>query len=192
MTSTSPADPAPPEAAGKPNLKISGKLTVKELKRITRNMRSSILGPTVVYYAGVTGPAITAAMATVVAAALARAGWAENWVLMISAIVASMAGISWYLIFMRLSYRHAPGRSSEATLETFFEADDAGICWQRGAVQTRIAWSGIEEIVVKRSFIQIRARGVSDMFAPKSWFENRAAMKVFGEKLNNLRLQASS
>ena len=91
-------------------LSAGGSYKQRELKRIARRMRRSVLGPTSVYYAGVTAPAIAAGMATVCSAAFSRAGWDPYWVLMASAIMASMAGISWYLIFMRLAYRHGFGR----------------------------------------------------------------------------------
>lgn len=163
-----------------------GFVTQKDLKKITRKMRSSVLGPTAVYYAGVTAPAISAGLATVVGAALERAGWSEYWVLLTSAIVAAMGGISWYLIFMRLSYRHSIGRSTESESETSFEADAIGIFWTRGDVKTRVGWEGVKSIEVHRSFIQVGIIDTADVVLPKSWFKNRKEMKKFAEAITNL------
>lgn len=167
-------------------LKASGFVTQKELKKITRVMRTSVLGPTAVYYAGVTAPAIAAGMATVVGAALNRAGWIDYWVLLTSGIVASMAGISWYLIFMRLSYRHSFGRSTELETKTEFEADELGLFWARGDVKTRISWHGIGNIHVHGGFIQIEVTDAGDVVLPKSWFPSRKDMQDFGESLKTL------
>lgn len=170
-------------------LSIQGAMKRKELKKITRSMRSSILGPTAVYYAGVTAPAIAAGMATVAAAAFERAGWSEYWIFLISGIIASMAGISWYLIFMRLSYRHASGRSAETDEETEFQVDEVGLFWRRGAASTRVSWEGVIEILQKRNFIHVRIQDTGDFALPKSWFESRKAMKAFADEM--IRLKAS-
>lgn len=168
-------------------LSIRGAMKRKELRKITRNMRSSILGPTAVYYAGVTAPAIAAGMATVAAAAFERAGWSDYWNFLISGIIASMAGISWYLIFMRLAYRHATGRSTETQEDTEFQADEVGLFWRRGAASTRVSWEGVTAIIPKRNFIHIRILDTGDFALPKSWFSSRKAMKAFADQLTDLK-----
>lgn len=162
---------------------VQGVLYQKELRQITRKVRSSILGPTSVYYAGVTAPAIAAGMANVAASALGKLDWTPYWVFLMSAIIASMAGISWYLIFMRLSYRHATGRSSEVVAEMHIEVDPLGIFWQRGYARGRIDWHGIEYIRVFKKFIHIRAYDTADTFILLSWFEDRKSMLAFAEQL---------
>lgn len=180
-----------PERAFEP-LQASGLISKRELRKITRKMRSSILGPTAIYYAGVTAPAIAAGMATVAAATFERAGWSAYWVLLISGIIASMAGISWYLIFMRLAYRHGVGRSSEAATETRFEADEAGLFWRRGGVSTRVSWEGVSGIRVRPGFIQILIEDSGDIVLPKSWFDGKTAMVSFADQLQLMKSAALS
>lgn len=186
MSALPQSSPETEQPDGTDRLVVSGRMSQKELKRITRRMRSSILGPTAIYYAGVTAPAISAGMATVVASVLERAGWAANWVLIVSGLVAAMAGISWYLIFMRLSYRHSFGRSTEGATETSFEADPLGLFWSRGDVKTRIGWSGVTGIYTHGSFIQLGIQDAGDVILPKSWFKNRKAMKAFAASITEV------
>ena len=79
MSALPQSSPETEQPDGTDRLVVSGRMSQKELKRITRRMRSSILGPTAIYYAGVTAPAISAGMATVVASVLERAGWRSGW-----------------------------------------------------------------------------------------------------------------
>jgi len=55
------------------SVRLSGTLSEKELKSLARRVRSGHIGPTSVYYAGVTAPAIAAGMASLVAAVLYQA-----------------------------------------------------------------------------------------------------------------------
>lgn len=162
---------------------VQGVLHQKELRQITGKVRSSILGPTSVYYAGVTAPAIAAGMANISGSALGNLDWTPYWIFLVSAIIASMAGISWYLIFMRLSYRHATGRSSEVVSEMQIEVDPLGIFWRRGHARGRIDWHGVSYIRVFRKFIHIRAFDTADTFILLSWFEDRRSMQAFAEQL---------
>ena len=168
-------------------LTAHGAYSKKELKKISRAMRTSGLGPTSVYYAGVTAPAIAAGMATVVSAAFERAGWDPYWVFLISSIIASMSGISWYLIFMRLSYRHGYGRSTESKQETQVEIGLDVIFWTRGAVRTQVLWSGISSIECRKTFIHIAVADGEDVVLPKGWFGGKSEMRVFFEKLQAVR-----
>ena len=84
-------------------LMITGKLTKGDAKKLTDTMRGSTVGPTTLYYAGVTAPVIGAGMALVAQEAFHMINLGDYWETMLSAIVAAMAGITWYLIFMRWS-----------------------------------------------------------------------------------------
>lgn len=173
-------------------MRVGGTISSRELRKITRRMRSSILGPTAIYYAGVTAPAIAAGVTTVAGSAFARAGWTDYWVILVSAIIASMAGISWYLIFMRLSYRHGAGRSSERIVDTVVEATSSGLSWQRGDVSSQINWAGISGIRPRKSFIQISVTDATDLILPLSWFGSRDDMQTYAEKLDSIRLAHTS
>ncbi|MAP93829.1 MAG: hypothetical protein CMK07_02665 [Ponticaulis sp.] len=162
-------------------LHFSGKIKRKELRTLARKVRTGHIGPTSVYYAGVTGPAIAAGMASLVAATINRLGWPDPIILMVSSLVAAMAGISWYLIFMRWAYRQGYGRGTELETVTEIDVDDLGVYWTRGAMHVRIHWSGIKEIVYQRRMIRLCAVDGDDVFLPRSWFSSRAEMQtVFG------------
>ena len=94
-------------------------------------------------------------MATIVGASLSRAGVAGEWVVITSSLVAAMAGITWYLIFMRWSYRHSYGRSSELRKTTHIEADELGVYLTRGTIRTRISWDGIDSIATDMKFSRL-------------------------------------
>ena len=160
-----------------PALHFSGTVSQKQMKKLARRVRSGRVGPTSVYYAGVTAPAIAAGMASIVSASLERAGVEPYWVLMCSSLVAAMSGISWYLIFMRWSYRHSYGRSSELGKQTDVEVDEAGVFWTRGSIRTRISWDGISDISGDRNFIRLQVRDGDDVLIPTNWFEQRKDRK---------------
>ncbi|MCI4644449.1 MAG: hypothetical protein MRY64_06675, partial [Hyphomonadaceae bacterium] len=97
---------------------VSGDLAPGDLKRLTRLARRSTIGPTATYYAGVTAPIISAAVAIFGKTAFQAIDLPAYWVFMFSAMMAALAGIAWYLIFMRWSYRHTVGRGGELTERT--------------------------------------------------------------------------
>lgn len=165
---------------------IDGQLTSKQVRKLVRSIRTGQVGPTSVYYAGVTAPAIAAGMAAVVSASLDRAGWGNEQVWFCASLVAAMAGISWYLIFMRLSYRHSYGRGSEHESKTHLEADELGVFWTRGALRVRVDWFGVSDIDLKRDHIRIAIPDGQDVLVPKAWFENRKAMNAAHEQLVDL------
>lgn len=174
------------------SIRLSGKISEKELRSLARRIRSGHLGPTSVYYAGVTAPAIAAGMASLVAAVLSNAGWDNMAIFFCSAIVAAMAGISWYLIFMRLSYRHKYGRATELRLPTEVEVDDLGVFWTRGAMTVRIQWAGIAEIKNERRLIHIKIADGDDVLIPRKWFSSRAEKKAVFERLCAYRDRSNS
>jgi len=168
-------------------VRIKGTITRKEMKSVTRHVRSGHVGPTSVYYAGVTAPAIAAGMASLVGASLTRAGLSDYWVLMASSLIAAMAGITWYLIFMRWSYRHDFGRSGEMSNDTMIEADESGVYWTRGNTRTMVHWQGISKVELSGGFIRLHVEDGDDFFMPKSWFESRKARRDMYHHLVKLR-----
>lgn len=165
-------------------LTITGTLSKGDAKKLTNTMRGSTVGPTTLYYAGVTAPVIGAGMALVSQEAFHLLNVGDYWETMLSAIVAAMAGITWYLIFMRWSYRHRHGRSSEMETETKVNLTDSWIAIRRGKVETRIDWSAVSEVVENSSFTIVKFDGAPALMLPNKWFgRDKAARKAFIDRL---------
>ncbi len=164
-------------------LSISGALTKRDAKRLTNAIRGSTVGPTTLYYAGVTAPVIGAGMALVAQAAFNQIGFTPYWTTMTSAIIAAMAGIVWYLIFMRWSYRHRHGRAGEMDAVTEVELEDDSLVVRRGKVETRIDWDAIDEIKSTRSYTLVRFDGADPLMLPHDWFGEKTACEIFMRRL---------
>lgn len=163
---------------------ISGHLSEKDVKRLTQLTRGAMVGPTVVYYAGVTAPIISAAMAMMVREAVRRLGMSDYWQWFISAMIAAFAGITWYLIFIRWSYRHTQGAGTEIALETSVSANEAGVTISRGDIETRIGWQSIERVSVDRKWIAILVNGADAIVIPHKWFgKDKETRIAFAEYL---------
>lgn len=165
-------------------LTISGALTAKDIKRLTQLTRASTVGPTATYYAGVTAPIISAAVALFTKSAFQSAGVSDYWTFFGSTLMAAMAGIVWYLIFMRWSYRHTFGRGSELSEPTQVLADPAGVELRRGPITTRIAWPAVEAVHLRTGYTAISARGADAIIIPDRWFDgDKTARQAFAEFL---------
>lgn len=166
------------------SLTISGDLSHSDLKRLTRLARRSTIGPTATYYAGVTAPVISAAVAIFGKSAFLAISLPAYWVFMFSALMAALAGIAWYLIFMRWSYRHTVGRGGELTLPTEVAAGPECISIRRGPVETRIGWEAVTAVHVRRGYMAVMANGTDALVIPDRWFgKDMAARKAFLERL---------
>ncbi|MEM1389920.1 MAG: YcxB family protein [Pseudomonadota bacterium] len=169
------------------SLTVEGQLLEKDIKKLARASRTSVVGPTALYYAGVTAPIISAGMALVVKNALGMLGTTPYWQLLLSAIIAAFAGIVWYLIFMRWSYRHKVGRGNELTEVSHVRLDEDALILGRGPIETRISSQGIREIVEKRGFTIVRFEGVDPLIIPDRWFDkDKAARKAFQAQLKKM------
>ena len=166
-----------------PLFRISGALTKRDAKRLTQAIRSGTVGPTTLYYAGVTAPIIGAGMALISRSALDKVDVSPYWVTMISAFVAAMAGIVWYLIFMRWSYRHMHGRAGEMQQETNVELRDEALIVRRGLVETHIDWDAIDEIKSTRSYTLVCFDGAEPLMLPHDWFGEKTACEIFMRRL---------
>jgi len=153
-----------------PDVSVSGQLNKKDAHRLTNAMRGSSIGPTTLYYAGVTAPVIGGGMALLTATAFAQTSMSEYWQMMLSAIIAAMAGIVWYIIFMRWSYRHRHGRAGEMQQTSKVTLDDGWIVIRRGKVETRIDWSAVSEIKRVRKYTLVRFDGADPLIVPDKWF----------------------
>lgn len=171
-------------------LAISGSLSKRDARRLTDTIRSGTVGPTTLYYAGVTAPVIGASMALVANGALKMVDVSDYWTTMISAIVAAMAGICWYLIFMRWAYRHRHGRASELDQVTQVRLHDDAIIVRRKLIETRIDWDAVREIISRRRYTVILFDGADPLMLPHDWFGEKTAREIFIRRLGQGKLAA--
>lgn len=164
-------------------LSISGALTKRDARRLANAIRGSTIGPTTLYYAGVTAPIIGAGMALLSQAALDDLPLSSYWVVMLSSIAAALAGIVWYLIFMRWAYRHQHGRAAELNVTTQVALDGECLIVRRNLVETRIDWDAIDEIKSTRSYTLISFEGAEPLMIPHDWFGEKTACEIFMRRL---------
>ncbi|MEO0548740.1 MAG: YcxB family protein [Pseudomonadota bacterium] len=151
-------------------LSVTGKLSEKDVKRLTDEMRGSTIGPTTLYYAGVTAPVIGAGMALLTKEAFNQIGMDPYWKVMLSAIIAAMAGIVWYLIFVRWSYRHNHGRSGEMDQGSTIALTERYISIRRGLVETRMDWKAVKDVKLASDYTLIKFDGAEPVIVPDGWF----------------------
>lgn len=158
----------------------SGLLTEADVKRLAGLSRGGVVGPTAVYYAGVSAPVITASTALLTRQTLAVLGMNAAWQLLLSALIAAVAGIAWYLIFIRWAYRHKFGRGTEVSIVTEITASPDGLSVSRGEIETRIGWPAVSRIDVLRKDTVVTIDGADALIIPNSWFgDDDAARKAF-------------
>lgn len=159
---------------------VTGELRDKDLKRLVQETRDSVVGPTTTYYAGVTAPVIGASMAVVSSMALKATGMPAQWAGLLAALTAAMAGIVWYLIFMRWSYRAKSGRESERGGATTVTVGAPGLVIERGPITQHIAWSALKEVRDRRSYTLLCFDGAEPLIIPNSWFgRDKSAKESF-------------
>ena len=150
---------------------ISGKLSRKDIKKLTGITRTGAVGPTTVYYAGVTAPIISAGVSTFVSRQLGQVeAISDYWMLMSSSLVAAFAGIAWYFIFMRWSYRQTLGRGDEAISLTEVSLTDEALHVRRNYVTTQIKWPAVQEVREHKSFLALIIEGSDTVLIPHHWF----------------------
>lgn len=165
-------------------LSVAGLLTEKDVRKLTRLARGGTVGPTAVYYAGVTAPIISASMSVLMRNAMEMVGASPYWQWFISALCAAFAGIAWYLIFIRWSYRHTHGRGTETTLETHIALEDDGLTVRRGGIETRATWDSVTDVSSSGGQIAIRLDGAAPLIIPNAWFgKDKAARQAFLARL---------
>ena len=162
---------------------ISGALKKRDAKRLTNAIRGGTVGPTTLYYAGVTAPVIGAGMALLIGAALKSIEFSPYWTTMLSTLCAAFTGIAWYLIFMRWAYRHQHGRAGEMDQITEVELTHEHIIIRRGLVTTHIDWDAIDEIKSTRSYTLVRFDGAEPLMLPHDWFGEKTACEIFMRRL---------
>ena len=171
-------------------LTVTGLLTTRDVRKLTRLARGGTVGPTAVYYAGVTAPIISASMSVLMRNAMIMVGASPYWQWLVAALVAAFAGIAWYLIFIRWSYRHAHGRGTETRLETSISLEDEALVVRRGGIETRAKWSSVADVSASGGHFTVRLDGAAPLIVPNAWFgKNKAARQAF---LARLKEKASS
>ncbi|MEM6535441.1 MAG: YcxB family protein [Pseudomonadota bacterium] len=165
---------------------VEGRLNETDIKRLTRAMRGGTVGPTALYYAGVTAPVISAAVGLVAKTSFGIVGMTNYWQVFLSAIVAAMAGIVWYLIFMRWSYRHHHGRAEETEQDTQVVLAPDHLRTLRGGVETRIKYEAIREVLVLRSAVLVKFHGADPLIVPDRWFADASTRTNFKDQLDSL------
>lgn len=166
---------------------ISGRLSKKDLKNLTGTTRSGTVGPTTVYYAGVTAPIISAGVAVFSRSLLQNASYISSyWLFFISTLIAAFSGISWYFIFMRWSYRDTHGRGGEISTHTDLELKPDALYARRGYVTTIIRWDGVLELQQRSGFSALFISGGDTIIIPDHWFDkDKIAKNAFYEKLQS-------
>lgn len=155
----------------------TGLLTEADVKRLAGLSRSGVVGPTAVYYAGVSAPVITASTALLARQSLTMLGMSGYWQLLLSALIAALAGIAWYLIFIRWAYRHKFGRGTEVSIKTQITAGPEGLSVSRGEIETRVGWPAVSRIDVLRSDTVVTIDGADALIVPNKWFGDDVAAR---------------
>ena len=156
---------------------VAGLLTEKDVRKLTRLTRGGTVGPTAVYYAGVTAPIISASMSVLMRNAMGMVGASPYWQWLVAALVAAFAGIAWYLIFIRWSYRRAHGRGNETTQETRIMLTDDSLVVQRGGIETRASWACVGEVATSGGYAIVPLQGADPLIIPNAWFGKDKAMR---------------
>ena len=163
---------------------VAGLLTEKDVRKLTRLARGGTIGPTAVYYAGVTAPIISASMSVLMRNAMEMIGASPYWQWLVAALVAAFAGIAWYLIFIRWSYRHRHGRGTETTEETHIALEEDMLSIRRGGIETRASWRNVGPVSTAGGHITVKLTGADPLIIPNSWFgKDKAARKAFLARL---------
>ncbi len=182
-----PHDPTGPDLAYRDTVEVSGAIDVKQLRRFARKRRSRALGPTVIFYAGVTTPAISAGVAGLTHWGIADVGLSDFWSWYVTALLSAVSGIVWYMIFMRLGSRAAFGRGCETGAKTHVVIDEKGVQINRGHVQTWIDWTGVNDVTISSNYVALIVEDANDILLPVEWFDGRDAMKDAARKICALR-----
>ena len=157
----------------------SGTLREKDVKRGTKHLLSGQIGPLTLYYAGATAPIISSAMGVVAKSAFKNAQFSDYWTMLLGAIVAALAGITWFLIFLRWSYQPGHGRGTELTHETSVELTVDALIVTRGPIRKEIRWQAVKGVKAVEGFTTIEIEGTEAVIIPSNWFEDKQARLAF-------------
>lgn len=162
-----------------PSMLAAGTLREKDVKRGTKHLLSGQIGPLTVYYAGATAPIISSAMGVVAKTAFKNAQFTDYWTMLLGAIVAALAGISWFLIFLRWSYQPGHGRGTELTQETSVEVSEDCLVVTRGPIRKEIGWEAVIGVKAVDGFTTLEIEGSEAVIIPSNWFVDKKARLAF-------------
>ncbi len=161
-------------------VEISGRLEASDLKRLAQVSRSGSIGPTTVYYAGLTAPVIVSSMALLTAIALSEIGIGGLGQQVLAGFIAAMTGICWYIIFIRWASHREYGRAAEEQGDVSLRANDQGLELRRGHTLVQVGWAGVREIKEARNYVLLRAEGAGGVMVPGKWFHgDKGARQAF-------------
>lgn len=163
------------------SLQVSGTLCEADVQRLTKTARdaSGVFGPTTLYYAGVTAPAISAAMGFLTRVVLSDSQmFSAYWTNLLSAFVAALAGIAWYTIFVRWSKRSRPGRASDLDTVVSIAAEPDHLVIRRNHVETKVQWQAVREVKPVKAATVVFLDGASPFIMPDTWFDGTDVSKT--------------
>ena len=178
------------EAPDHDPVEISGQLSARDLKRLKRLARSGSIGPTTVYYAGLTAPFVVSSIALVTASALRNAGMGGMGQQILAGLIAALTGICWYLIFMRWADNRELSRTIEQQGGVSLRANEEGLELYRGHALIRIAWPGVRGIRETRQYVLLQADGAGYVLVPGKWFKGDIAARQAFTDYIRARVQA--
>ncbi len=166
---------------------VSGTLRQRDVKRLARLARTSTIGPTTTYYAGVTAPVISAGVAVFTKNALTLANVDPFWTWYNSAFLAAFTGIVWYVVFMRWSYRHTFGRGNELTQQSDVILRQDGLVLRRGPIIVQADWRAVRSVRLVGHDLAIFIDGMDPIMIPLAWFGSKAARDSFADTVRARR-----
>ena len=183
-----PDDALGPDLVYDEQVNVAGRLTAQDLRTFARTRRKSAgMGPSVVFYAGVTSPAISAGVAAMTHQGLAPVISDDAVLSLITVLLAAVTGICWYLVFMRNSTRQSIGRDEELGDETQVRISGRGVSVDRGHVRFLIDWTAVEDVTISRNYIALIIKGANDLLMPLEWFGGSDNMQRAAKKILALR-----
>ena len=156
-----------------------GTLREKDVKRGTKHLLSGQIGPLTLYYAGATAPIISSAMGVVAKTAFKNAQFSDYWTMLLGSIIAALAGITWFLIFLRWSYQPGHGRGTELTQETNVEISSDALIVTRGPIRKEIKWEAVKGVKAVEGFTTVDIEGSEAVIIPSDWFDDKQAHLAF-------------
>lgn len=180
-------DATGPELAYRDSVDVAGELSAKHIQRFAKARRKSSFGPTTVYYAGLSAPAITAGVAALASFFTQDYQIAGHWRTLIITLFAAVAGLTWYILFMRLAQRNKFGRNDETVSRSRVVISETGVEVSRGDVLTTIKWPAVVDVKTTRHYIALIVENANDILLPVDWFADQAAMTAAAKKISALR-----
>ncbi len=182
-----PTDALGPDLEFQASVAVSGTITPKHVKEFVKARRKGVFSSMTVYYAGVTAPAISAGAYALAQYALMQIQMTPQYVMLGATLMAAASGISWYLIFQRLTARGKSTRDTESTHQQRVTINARGVEVSNGGVTTYIKWSAVTDICCTSKYLVIVADGAQDVFMPLDWFDGREHMEASLKKIAALR-----